>query len=75
MALTPAAPHGIAKSGCTALAVQYRDGPTLTYLFNRATKIVEIMAAVRRAGRVQKVVLWDEMPKPDTGNARKVALS
>ncbi len=47
----------------TTLAVQYRDGLTLNYLFDRSTKIVELMATIHRAGRVRKVVLWDEMPE------------
>ncbi|MEY2342091.1 hypothetical protein AB4090_08290 [Acidithiobacillus sp. IBUN Pt1247-S3] len=62
-----------AQQGNTALAVQYRDGLTLTYLFDRSTRISDLMAAISRAGRVRKVMLWDEMPMPD--QARKVALS
>ncbi len=46
-----------AQQSYTTLAVQYRDGLTLTYLFDRSTRIVDLMAAISRAGRVRKVVL------------------
>ncbi|MEY2340915.1 hypothetical protein AB4090_02260 [Acidithiobacillus sp. IBUN Pt1247-S3] len=46
----------------TTLAVQYRDGLHLNYLFERSTRVSDLMAAIHRAGRVRKVVLWDEMP-------------
>ena len=41
---------------------------TLTYIFERSTKITDLMAAIGRAGQVLKVVLWDELP---TGSTRK----
>lgn len=43
------------------LTVQYRDGLTLNYLFERSARVADLMAAIHRAGRVRKVVLWDEM--------------
>ncbi|MBU2787882.1 hypothetical protein HFQ13_06645 [Acidithiobacillus sp. VAN18-1] len=46
----------------TTLAVQYRDGLHLNYLFDRSTRVTDLMAAISRAGRVRKVVLWDECP-------------
>ncbi|WP_312283659.1 hypothetical protein [Candidatus Igneacidithiobacillus taiwanensis] len=39
------------------IAVQYRDGLALTYLFERSVRIVDLMAAISRAGRVSKVVV------------------
>ncbi len=56
------------QKGYSTLAVQYRDGLTLTYIFERSTKITDLMAAIGRAGQVLKVVLWDELP---TGSTRK----
>lgn len=47
----------------TTLAVQYRDGLTLNYIFVKVTQIADLMAAISRAGLVQKVVLRDEMPR------------
>lgn len=41
----------------TTLSVQYRDGLVLTYLFERNSRVTDLMAAIRRAGLVQKVVL------------------
>jgi hypothetical protein len=43
------------------LTVQYRDGLTLNYLFERSARVADLMVAIHRAGRVRKVVLWDEM--------------
>jgi len=37
--------------------VAYRDGAVLTFLFDRSTTIVDLMAMVSRAGQVRKVVL------------------
>jgi len=39
------------------VAVSYRDGALLTFLFDRSTPIVDLMAMVSRAGAVRKVVL------------------
>lgn len=40
-----------------AVAVSYRDGAVLTFLVDRATPIVDLMAMISRAGTVRKVVL------------------
>ena len=39
------------------VAVSYRDGAVLTFLFDRATPIRDLSALIRRAGQVRKVVL------------------
>jgi threonine synthase len=39
------------------VAVSYRDGAVLTFLIERATPIVDLMAMISRAGTVRKVVL------------------
>ena len=39
------------------VAVSYRDGAVLTFLFDRSTTVVDLMAMVSRAGTVRKVVL------------------
>ncbi|WP_075322225.1 hypothetical protein [Acidithiobacillus albertensis] len=39
------------------VSVAYRDGAVLTFLFDRSTPIVDLMAMISRAGTVQKVVL------------------
>ena len=39
------------------VAVTYRDGAVLTFLFDRSVPIVDLMAMVSRAGTVRKVVL------------------
>ncbi|MBU2720674.1 hypothetical protein HF563_15155 [Acidithiobacillus ferridurans] len=39
------------------VSVNYRDGAVLTFLFDRSTPIVDLMAKVARAGAVRKVVL------------------
>lgn len=52
----------------TPIAVHYRDGLTLTYLFERSATMADIKAAIARAGQILKVVLWDELP---TGSTRK----
>ncbi|MHB0888073.1 hypothetical protein [Acidithiobacillus sp.] len=39
------------------VAVSYRDGAVLTFLFDRATPIRDLSALIRRAGTVRKVVL------------------
>ena len=39
------------------VSVAYRDGAVLTFLFDRSTPIVDLMAMVSRAGTVRKVVL------------------
>ncbi|MBU2823706.1 hypothetical protein HF283_06230 [Acidithiobacillus ferrooxidans] len=41
----------------STIAVLYRDGALLTFLFDRSTPIVDLMAMVARAGAVRKVVL------------------
>ncbi|MGE0049455.1 MAG: hypothetical protein AB7T01_11065 [Acidithiobacillus sp.] len=60
------------KPSNTSLAVHYRGGLTLTYLFERTTKVVDLMAVIRRAGQVRKVILWDELP--DDRKQRKAAM-
>ena len=39
------------------VAVSYRDGAVLTFLFDRSTTIVDLVGMISRAGRVRKVVL------------------
>ena len=39
------------------VAVSYRDGAVLTFLFERSMPIVELSALIARAGQVRKVVL------------------
>ena len=39
------------------VAVSYRDGAVLTFLFDRAIPIRDLSALIRRAGQVRKVVL------------------
>lgn len=41
----------------STIVVLYRDGAVLTFLFDRSTPIVDLMAMVARAGAVRKVVL------------------
>ncbi len=41
----------------STVAVSYRDGAVLTFLFDRSTTIVELVAMITRAGTVRKVVL------------------
>ena len=46
-----------ATQGQSKVFVLYRDGVVLTFLFDRSTPIVDLMAMVSRAGTVRKVVL------------------
>ncbi len=39
------------------IAVQYRDGLALTYLFERSARVSDLIAAISRAGRVLRVVV------------------
>jgi len=39
------------------IAVQYRDGLVLTFLFERSVRVIDLMAAISRAGWVSKVVV------------------
>ena len=39
------------------VAVSYRDGAVLTFLFDRSTTIVDLATLIARAGTVRKVVL------------------
>ncbi|MBU2793746.1 hypothetical protein HAQ01_10160 [Acidithiobacillus thiooxidans] len=41
----------------STIAVLYRDGALLTFLFDRSTTIVDLVTRVSRAGTVRKVVL------------------
>ncbi|MGE0047509.1 MAG: hypothetical protein AB7T01_01030 [Acidithiobacillus sp.] len=49
-------PHRSPQNPST-VAVSYRDGAVLTFLFDRSTTIVELVTMVSRAGTVRKVVL------------------
>lgn len=42
------------------ITVHYRDGLALTFLFARSTRIIDLMAAIHRAGQVRKVALSEE---------------
>ncbi len=59
MALSSAVPSRtlIPQQSHIQIAVQYRDGLALTFLFERSDRVSDIMAAVSRAGQVLKVVL------------------
>jgi len=54
-------PHRLSPRGShqqlALVPVTYRDGAVLTFLFDRSTTIVDLMAMVSRAGSVRKVVL------------------
>ncbi|MHB1678872.1 MAG: hypothetical protein ACYCSS_15320 [Sulfuriferula sp.] len=56
-----AIPHRLAPcrspQNPAAVPVTYRDGAVLTFLFDRSTTIVDLMAMISRAGTVRKVVL------------------
>lgn len=39
------------------VAVTYRDGAVMTFLFDRSTTVVDLAALIARAGSVRKVVL------------------
>lgn len=41
----------------STIAVLYRDGAVLTFLFDRSTTIVDLVAMIGRAGTVRKVAL------------------
>ena len=49
-------PHKSPQNPST-VAVSYRDGALLTFLFDRSTTIVDLVAMISRAGPVRKVVL------------------
>lgn len=51
--LAPRKPH----HNTATVAVSYRDGTWLTFLFDRSTPIADLMAMISRAGRVRKVVV------------------
>lgn len=57
----------------STVAVSYSDGAVLTFLFPRTIRITDLNAAISRAGRVRKVILWDEMPG-DGRSQRKVTI-
>ena len=54
-------PHRLAprtsSQNPATVAVAYRDGAILTFLFDRSTTIVDLVTMVSRAGTVRKVVL------------------
>ena len=41
----------------STVAVSYRDGAVLTFLFDRSTTIMDLVSMISRAGPVRKVVL------------------
>ena len=49
-------PHSPPQNPST-VAVSYHDGAVLTFLFDRSTTIVDLVAMIGRAGQVRKVVL------------------
>ena len=49
--------HPRSSQNHATVSVAYRDGAVLTFLFDRSTPIVDLMAMVARAGAVRKVVL------------------
>ena len=49
--------HPRSPQNHATVSVAYRDGAVLTFLFDRSTPIVDLMAMVSRAGTVRKVVL------------------
>ena len=54
-------PHRLAprrsSQNPATVAVSYRDGAVLTFLFDRSTTIADLVTMVSRAGTVRKVVL------------------
>ncbi|MGC9217279.1 hypothetical protein [Acidithiobacillus sp.] len=47
----------ISRQNPSTVAVSYHDGAVLTFLFDRSTTIVDLVAMIGRAGMVRKVVL------------------
>jgi hypothetical protein len=47
----------ISRQNPSTVTVSYRDGALLTFLFDRSTTIVDLVAMIGRAGPVLKVVL------------------
>lgn len=53
---SPRATHSAPRTHMP-VAVSYRDGAVLTFLFERSMSIAELSALIVRAGSVRKVVL------------------
>ncbi len=56
VARVPSTPVSCQPSGSKVIAL-YHDGASLTFLFDRFTRIVDLMPMISRAGRVRKVIL------------------
>ena len=54
--VTPPLPSKSSQNHAT-VSVAYRDGAVLTFLFDRSTTIVDLVAMISRAGTVRKVAL------------------
>lgn len=55
---SPLAPREIpGRASPIRVAVYYYDGATLTFLFDRDTRVTDLNGMVSRAGQVRKVVL------------------